>query len=618
MAEETEGTRRDNDNGPGEAEAGQAETSDEEEIEARSDQREREFLEERFAPLRAKRDDEDEEEAELQPGPSAPGPAPAREPEGPSTTPSPEEPEPPLPGEFRRSRIQQFREAQRRRLADQDTPPKKEGEGSQGDRVLEGNPTPDRPADFFSPPAVQGASDDAGPPQAPQAPPANNWIPIGPSVLRQGQGGVKPATSGRTTGIAVAPGGARVYVAAANGGVWRLRPLPTLWPVGPSRLFPPLPPIRTAFTWAPGRAPAERTLGWDLSYPPTVANWNTEPSNPDLAGSAFYALAVDPADTNRVVGATRRGIYRREPVPPPGTGFRWRQKNLPGAATPWATSVVVARTGQTTTFYAASWGGPVYSSNDSDTWNQGGAGFPNNRVGRVGLAVRPDNPNIVYALVSLWDAPGTAAPVGAARSGNLLGVFRLDTSDGTWRQVTGVPNTLFGFNPPTRRGQGNYDNAIAVAPDNVNRIYLGGSTVNSGSDWSGSLYRCAVTVTGSGAATSVSATSAYIGGSIHADVHTIVFAPNDATRMWVGCDGGGGYATPPTPLGTGVSSSHGTPDWPPLRCTIWASTPRKMPYYSAAPRTTVENALRARRRGYIPRAVTVATTWSTGTTRIRY
>ena len=498
MAEETEGTRRDNDNGPEEVEAGQAETSDREEIESRSDQREREFLEERFAPLRPKRDDEDEEEAEHQPGPSAPGPGLGREPEAPSTTPPPEEPEPPLPGEFRRSRIQQFREAQRRRLAGRDTPPKKEGEGSQEDRLSEGNSTPDRPANFFSPPAVQGASDDAEPPQAPQAPPANNWIPIGPSVLRQGQGGVKPATSGRTAGIAVAPGGARVYIAAANGGVWRSddtgetwRSLMNAFDLNPTQAASDSLACG-AIALVPGAAANQDRIyvgsgegagGAYFGVGPVIstdggANWNTEPSNPDLAGSAFYALAVDPADTNRAVGATRRGIYRREPVPAPGTGFRWRRKNLPGAATTWATTVVVARTGQTTTFYAASWGGSVYSSNDGDTWNQVGAGFPNNRVGRIGLAVRPDNPNIVYALVSLWDPSGTVAPAGAARSGNLLGVFRLDTSDGTWRQVTGVPNTLFGFDPPNRRGQGNYDNAIAVAPDNVNRIYLGGSTVS--------------------------------------------------------------------------------------------------------------------------------------------
>jgi hypothetical protein len=42
-------------------------------------------------------------------------------------------------------------------------------------------------------------------------------------------------------------------------------------------------------------------------------NWFTEPvspGSPPLAGSAFYALAVDPADSERVVAATRQGIRR--------------------------------------------------------------------------------------------------------------------------------------------------------------------------------------------------------------------------------------------------------------------------------------------------------------------
>ena len=55
----------------------------------------------------------------------------------------------------------------------------------------------------------------------PVPPPANNWIPIGPSVVRQGQGGVMPAVSGRTPAIAPLAGGNRAYIGAANGGVWR-------------------------------------------------------------------------------------------------------------------------------------------------------------------------------------------------------------------------------------------------------------------------------------------------------------------------------------------------------------------------------------------------------------
>ena len=39
-------------------------------------------------------------------------------------------------------------------------------------------------------------------------------------------------------------------------------------------------------------------------------------------------------------------------------------------------------------------------------------------------------------------------------------------------------------------------------------------------------------------AASVTAANTYIGNSVHADIHTIVFTPGNAAQMWVGCDGG--------------------------------------------------------------------------------
>ena len=70
-------------------------------------------------------------------------------------------------------------------------------------------------------PGAPGAPGEPGPPQAPTNPPANNWIPIGPSVLRKGQTGGSRPTSGRVMGIAAAAGGNRVYLGSSNGGVWR-------------------------------------------------------------------------------------------------------------------------------------------------------------------------------------------------------------------------------------------------------------------------------------------------------------------------------------------------------------------------------------------------------------
>lgn len=288
----------------------------------------------------------------------------------------------------------------------------------------------------------QRAAPGAPPPMAPAPPPANNWIPIGPSVVRQGQGGVTPAVSGRTPAIAPLAGGNRAYVGAANGGVWRSEDGGASW-VSLMDSFDLNPTNSGADSLAVGALAvvAGATANQDRIYVgsgegsggayfgvgPIISidggqNWTTEAvatGSPQLAGSAFYAVAVDPANSERAVAATRQGLYRREPNG--AGGFHWAQKSPPNPGSAWATSVVVARSGGLTTFYAAYWFGPVYSSTDGHTWALAGAGFPAVGVGRITLAVRSSDPGVVYAFTS---------------QGNVL---RLDTAAGNWRQVTGLP-----------------------------------------------------------------------------------------------------------------------------------------------------------------------------------
>ncbi|HEX6254505.1 MAG TPA: hypothetical protein VFZ70_01720 [Euzebyales bacterium] len=394
------------------------------------------------------------------------------------------------------------------------------------------------------------------PREQPPAPPANSWVPIGPAVLRRGQGATLPATSGRVAGLAPLAGGDRIYVGSANGGVWRSEDGGSTWhslmdafDLNPTTAASDSLAVG-ALEVVPGATAAQDTVyvgtgeGASSAYfgvGPVVStdggtNWVTEPVSPgssSLSGSAFYALAVDPGDSQRVVAATQRGLYRREPDG--AGGFHWDSKVLPGAVFAFVTSVVACRQGGTTTFYAAEWGGRIYASTDGATWTTVGTGFPTNRMGRISLTARPGDPSVVYALAALWDPAGSPAPPpGTALSGNLHGLYRLDTADGTWRLVTGVPATLFGTNPTVRRGQGSYDNAVEVDPNDANRVFVGGSTAASSGEWSGSMYRCAITVSG----TVPSATATYIGASIHADVHRARFTPGDATSLWVGCDGG--------------------------------------------------------------------------------
>jgi len=462
--------------------------------------RERSFLAQRFARARPKRETTGEAEAERPPVPG------------------------PLPTGFRRQMVERFRERQRAKQQEE-TAREEEGEG--------GEPSGEEGPEAESGAGTRGA-----------------WTPIGPSVLRRGQGEVQPATSGRVAGIAVTPGGARVYVASANGGVWRSDDTGRSW-LSLMEGFDLNPTTVSSDSLACGAiaivpgspdriyvGSGEGNGGAYFGVGPIVSrdggrNWRTEEvasGSPPLAGSAFYSLAVDPADPDRVVAGTRQGLYRREPA---GSGkFRWARKTI-GASHTWIPSVVLARKGSTTTFYAARWGGPVYRSTDGSSWSVVGTGFPSSGVSRVGLAVQPGNPDVVYALVA------------RSPDGLLHGVYRLDVSDNTWRQLSGAPADLFGTPP---RGQGTYDLVIAVDPNDVNRIYLGGSTRKSGGatgEWSGSLWRCRVSTTGP----SPSVTPTYIGGSIHADVHAMAFAPGDSNKLWVGCDGGVFYST--TPGGTG-------------------------------------------------------------------
>ncbi|MDQ3248085.1 MAG: hypothetical protein M3Q45_02640, partial [Chloroflexota bacterium] len=385
----------------------------------------------------------------------------------------------------------------------------------------------------------------------------NRWTPIGPAVVRQGQGGKEPAVSGRVRGIAVTPGGGRIYVATANGGVWRSEDGGRAWlslmdafDLNPTQ-FRADSLACGAIALAPGTWAGQDTIYVGSGEPgvsadfqgdsaffgmgPIVStdgglNWVTEPATPPLLGQSCYALAVDPTDSQRVVAATGLGLYRRELDGQ--NGFHW-VRQIEGIFC----SVVVAQRGGVSTFYAARWAGDLFKSTDGATWTPAGTGFPSADVARIGLAVQADNPDVVYALA-------------CKGFGHLHGVYRLTVADGKWRPVRNIPATLFG--PDLNRwGQGTYDLAIAVAPDDVNRLYIGGSIVLSDGikpaawgDWSGSLYRCEITVNTQ--TKNASAAATYIGGSIHGDLHTLVFAPGDANQLWVGCDGGVFHSSKPT------------------------------------------------------------------------
>jgi hypothetical protein len=370
---------------------------------------------------------------------------------------------------------------------------------------------------------------------------ASNWVPIGPSVVRRGQPSGRPAISGRANGIAIAPGGVRVFVATADGGVWRSDNGGASWystmdnfdvdpttfavtslacgaiaidPADPNRVYVGTGEGDTNALFAArltGALPSYRGVG-PLRSDDGGATWHTEPTatgSPTLVGGAFYALAVDPGDRENVVAATSSGLYRREPDG--SGGYHWVLKR--SGIHP---SVVVTRSGTTTTFFAAAWGDRVYSSNDGSTWSAAGTSFPSGS-GRIGLAVQRTSAAIVYAL-------------SATATNGLLGLYRLDGGAGAWKAVSGVPSGIFG--PSSIYWQGEYDLTITIDPSDANTIFMGGSFYGPAGD--ASIFKGQVSASGS--AYSIAAT--YVGAGAHPDVHVVAYAPADSDTVWVCSDGG--------------------------------------------------------------------------------
>lgn len=409
--------------------------------------------------------------------------------------------------------------------------------------------------------AVAAPPSAAGAPAAPFVPGARNWLPLGPSVVMDGQTVGNQPVAGRVSRLAVAPGGAVVYAASANGGVFRSADGGTTWRsmmdrfdldptnfataslvcgaialdlADSNRVYvgtgegDTLQLFRSRVT---GALPAYRGLGV-IRTDDGGANWIVEPSSPDLAGEAFFALAVDPGNRENVVGATTIGLYRR--MPQTGGQFQWVQVR-PGVHA----SIVAASSGGSTRFFSAEWGqGPspsavVHSDDGGATWTVTGTNFPTTDIGRIALAVQPDKPDRVYAFVT-------------TSSGSLQGVYRLDGVTQAWKRVEAVPNVLPG-------GQGAYDLTIVVDPADADLIYLGGDRMDA-PPWGGSIWRCRIRASGSAYKVSISAS---IGTHAHADIHVICHTPGDPNELWCGCDGGVFLNRDPKGTGEFVSQNNG-------------------------------------------------------------
>ncbi|GAB3002914.1 hypothetical protein [Saccharothrix stipae] len=394
------------------------------------------------------------------------------------------------------------------------------------------------------------------------------WVPVGPDTVIHGQADSGPRVSGRIRDLQVDDGGQRAYAAAAGGGVWYTEDGATTWrPLGNWAATTPQHPERSAAILSCGSievdfgdtAADDKVVvgtGELTSYPKGVPGghlggvgvlWSTGPAVrpefddpwtrelPELEGCGVYRIArTGPT----YFLATTHGLYRGPlgALGPVTTG--------PFADRPVLTDVLHV-VGPQRLFVASNTQQLWVSDDQGDSFTE--VELPGHTAGRLGLAVSPDDPALVYVLGG-----------GSALGGGPL-LWRVEAKPGGFqgRPIGNVPANLFGEKDAGRRAS--YHLAIAAKPDDASVIVLGGGSAGAVMD--AALVRCTVQDKGGALsldwdpkhdvedyagieqgrapATGFALDPTWIGLGVHADVHAVRFvAGDDGHELWVACDGG--------------------------------------------------------------------------------
>jgi len=122
-------------------------------------------------------------------------------------------------------------------------------------------------------------------------------------------------------------------------------------------------------------------------------------------------------------------------------------------------------------------GGPgsaIYKTSDGGkTWQKLSNGLPGGILGRIGLAVYPQNPKIVYACIENANKPGMSPEdrwqeilAGKSSQGMVDGeVYRSDDGGETWRKVSPEKQSIGG-------APAYYYGRVVVDPNNENHVYV--------------------------------------------------------------------------------------------------------------------------------------------------
>ena len=327
--------------------------------------------------------------------------------------------------------------------------------------------------------------------------------------------------SGRIADIAIDPNNENIwYVAVGSGGVWKTTNAGTTWkPLADKQPFYStgaitLDPNNSQTVWlGTGENVGGRHVGIGHGMYLSRDGGKTWKNKGLKKSEHISKIIVHPTDSNTLWVAAQGPLWS-------SGGERGLYKTTDGGATWRQTMNLDEWTGVTdllidprdpNVLYAASWqrhrnvaaymgGGPgtaIYKSVDGgESWRKLKTGLPSSNMGKIGLAISPMQPDVIYAAIELDRKKG--------------GVYRSANAGESWEKMS---DTVSGGTGP------HYYQELVASPHHFDRIYLMNVRVlvseNGGKDF--------YTMKES---------------NKHSDNHAMVFKTDDPNYILVGTDGG--------------------------------------------------------------------------------
>ncbi|MBC8485913.1 MAG: PKD domain-containing protein [Bacteroidetes bacterium] len=330
-----------------------------------------------------------------------------------------------------------------------------------------------------------------------------DWVNLGPIHIPGGDKGYKGL--GRINAVAFHPTDPDiVFIGAPSGGLWKTEDAGGTWTSTTDNL-PTLGVSSMIVDWnnpdniliGRGDRDAGDATGMGV-FRSTDGGQTWEIWNTGMGNYKVGRMIQHPADHQLIYAATGGGIYKTV-----DGGAYWQQIQAGGFKD------IVFKPGNTDILYAVS-GGNFYKSTDAgDNWEQITNGLPGGSRGVI--AVTPDNPEVVYMLLTYGDS--------------FKGLYKSFNGGTSFSEMSTAPNIMSWGCTGGSGGQAWYDLDIAADPNNENIIYAGGvncfKSENGGITWEINSHwwgDCGVP-------------------AVHADLHVLEWNHVDG-RLYAGNDGG--------------------------------------------------------------------------------